>query len=81
MIAALVGPPLIAGIWFSMLHFGSDKPQWTADVMQVLGGMIAVICCAATYFKTRKPVILIAAFAALIALLGWEVSILIRLAP
>ena len=81
MIAALVGPPLLAGVWFSMPPLETERPQWTADIMQLFGGMAAVVCCAAAYFKSQKPALLLAAVAALIALLGWEVSVLIRLAP
>ena len=81
MIAALVGPPLLAGIWLTMPPDQTEKPQWMADVLQLMGGIIAVTCCAAAYFKSRKPAILLAAIAALAALLGWEITVLIRLAP
>lgn len=81
MVVALVGPPLLAGIWLTMPPDQTEQPQWMADVLQLMGGITAVTCCAAAYFKSQKPALLVAAVAALVALLGWEVSVLIRLAP
>jgi hypothetical protein len=81
MILALVSPPLLAWAWFSIPQVHSGIGQWTTDALQLIGGVTGVVCCVVAYFKSRKPAILVAAIGALVALLGWEVSFLIRLAP
>ena len=81
LIAVLVLPPLIAGIWFSMPPLESDRPQWLADIMQLIGSITGVTCCGVAYVKSRKPAVLLATAGALVALLGWEITVLIRLAP